>query len=67
MIEIDDDDYEALEDLINKHAPGLHSCAVYELRAEIITDWLPTVVRKELAHHDRGRPAPARRSAAGGR
>lgn len=67
MIEIDDDDYDALEDLITRHAPNLHGCAAAELRRAIVTDWLPTVVGKELAHHERGRPAPARRSAAGGR
>lgn len=47
--EIDDGEYDALAELIDKHAPQLHGCAKGELRHQIITNWLPAVVAKALA------------------
>jgi len=45
-IEIDDEEFEQLEEIISRHAPDLHGCARAEMHREICDGWLPKVVAK---------------------
>lgn len=49
IIEIDDEDYDTLHEIIEKHAPDLHGCAATQLRREIVEIWLPKVMQRAEA------------------